>query len=295
MICSAIREMASARTVPLISAAFFEGHVQIWNLDSQRMQGEFPIRKNGLANLTMHPGGESIVSGFSAKRGSIIAYATPDGAMVWRRDKIEEGGCPSFDRSGLRVSFSRSRRKSVERVDARSGVTVELLEHTGRYIDGPDDYALLASSSKPSYVIVRRDDKVSVPKLTFALLDATFGSTSVCLTESGGPVRCIDCPTGTERWRYTPPDDSHVLRLHYNRLDSFFYGIVWHYEKGQFRYLARFEAETGKAIRVCDLNSWAEVFSEATQQLITSGGEIISLSSGDVVGKLAFPCIEYPD
>jgi len=295
MIGSAIRELSAARTVSLISAAFYEGHVQIWNLDSQRMEGEFPIRKNGSKNLTMHPDGEFIVAGFSAKRGSVIAYATPDGAIMWRRDKIEEGGFLSSDRSGLRVSFCRGRRESVERVDARSGVTVELLENTGRYVDGPNGSALLASSSGPNYLIVQRDDKVSVPKLTFALLDAAFSPATVCITESGGPVRCVDCLTGTELWRHTSPDGSHALRLHYNCVDGFFYGVVWHYDRGQFRYLARFDAETGQASIVRSLNSWAEVFSEAAQQLVTSSGEIISLSSGEKVGELAFPLKEYPD
>src|ERR1041385_2412477 len=105
MISSAIREMAAARTVPLISAAFYEGHVQIWDLDSQRMRGEFPIRfRNGSWSLTMHPDGEFIVAGLSAKRGSVIAYTTPNGAIMWRRDGIEEGCCLRFDRSGHRVS-----------------------------------------------------------------------------------------------------------------------------------------------------------------------------------------------
>jgi hypothetical protein len=295
MIGSAIREMSAARTVPLISAAFFEGHVQIWNLDSQRMEGEFPVRKNGSMNLTMHPDGEFIVAGFSAKRGSVMAHATPDGAIMWRRDKIEEGGFLRFDRSGLRVSFPRGRRESVERLDARSGVTVELLEHTGRYVDGPNDYALLASSSGPNYLVVRRDDKVSVPKLTFAILDAAFSSATVCITESGGPVRCVDCVTGAELWRYTPPDGSHALRLHYNCVDGFFFGVVWHYDRGQFRYLVRFDAETGQAIIVCSLDSWEEVFYEAAQQVVTSSGGIINLSSGEMVGELAFPLKEYPD
>jgi hypothetical protein len=174
-------------------------------------------------------------------------------------------------------------------------VTVELLENTGRYVDGPDDYALLAPSSGPNYLVVQRDHKVPVPKLTFAPLDAAFGPASVCITESGGPVRCVGCPTGAEIWRYTPPDGTHALRLHYNCVDGFFYGVVWHYERGQFRYLVKLDAETGQTSVVCSLESWAEVFSEATQQLVTSSGRIINLSSGEAVGELSFPRKEYPD
>lgn len=216
MMGSAIREMAAARSAPLIAAAFYEAHAQIWDLDCQRMQAEFPIRfRTGSASLTMHPDGEFIVAGLSAKRGSVTAYTT-NGATMWRRDEIEEGGFLSFDRSGRRVSFTRGGRESVERVDARSGVTVEILEHIDRYVDGPDDYVLLSSSPGPNYLIAQHEHKVSVPKLTFGLLDAAFSPSTVCITESGGPVRCVGSLTGAELWRYTPPNGSHVLNLHYN-------------------------------------------------------------------------------
>ena len=96
MIGSAIREFAAARKVPLIAAAFFEGHVQIWDIASRRMQGEFPIRfQAGSGSLAMHPDGTSIITGLSRKHGSIAAHATPAGAVLWRRDNVEE--CGAFD------------------------------------------------------------------------------------------------------------------------------------------------------------------------------------------------------
>jgi hypothetical protein len=44
-----------------------------------------------------------------------------------------------------------------------------------------------------------------VPRLTFAMLDAAFNRDTLCLTEATGPVRCLDCDTASERWRYQPP------------------------------------------------------------------------------------------
>lgn len=170
-----------------------------------------------------------------------------------------------------------------------------MLEHIGRYVEGPDDYVLLSSSPGPNYLIAQHEHKVSVPKLTFGFLDAAFSPSTVCITESGGPVRCVDSLTGAELWRYTPPNGSHALNLHYNNRDGFFYGVIWHYDKGEFRYLARFDAETGQTSHVRNLNSWAEVFSEASQQLVTSVGEIIDLASGKMIGELTFPLKEYPD
>jgi len=107
---SAIREFAAARTVPLIAAAFFEGQVQIWDLGSRRMQGEFPIRfQAGSRSLVMHPHGTSIIAGLSRKRGSIASHATPAGTAFWHRNNVEECGFFDFDPGGDVVSFSRGR------------------------------------------------------------------------------------------------------------------------------------------------------------------------------------------
>ena len=297
MIGSAIREFAAARRVPLIAAAFFQGHVQIWDVAAHRMQGEFPISfQAGSGSLVMHPDGTSIIAGLSRRRGSIASHATPLGAVLWSRDSVEECSFFDFDSSGNVVSFSLGRRSMVERADAHSGTTVHVLQDTGRYFAGrKDDQALLTGRSRRDYLIIQGDNKVSIPKLTFAILGVAFSPRTACITESGGPVRCVECESGKELWRHTPPNDSHILDLHYNALDGFFYGVVWHYQRGEFRYLVRFDSETGQSIRVRDLNSWVEVFIEATEQLITSSGEIIDLASGKAVGELCFPKKEYPD
>jgi hypothetical protein len=177
----------------------------------------------------------------------------------------------------------------VEIVDACSGATVRMLERTGQYFVGPNNRELLISSSDSSYFIIQESHKVSIPKLTFALLDAAFSPDTVCITESTGPVRCIDCVSGAELWSHAPPADSHALRLHYNDRDGAFYGVVWHYQRGEFHYLVRFDARTGQTTRLCDLNEGVETFSAATQQLVSSTGEVFDLSTGDVVGELAFP------
>jgi hypothetical protein len=242
----------------------------------------------------MHPDGTFIVAGLSARRGSITAHAIPTGTVSWRRDKVAECGFFDLDRSGSVLSFARGR-TTIERADAHSGATIDVLPQTCRYLSGPAHYTLLDDPSQSTYVIAQREHTVSVPKLSFALLGAAFSSRTACITESGGPVRCVDCTTGAELWRYTPPTDSHILDLHYNALDRFFYGVLWHYERGEFRFLVRFDSGTGKATRVRDLDSWVEVFSEATQQLVTSSGEVIELSSGELLGKLGFPQKEYPD
>ncbi len=291
---SAIRQLAAARTVPLICAAFDESIAQIWDVGAQQKIGEFSARfVFGANNLAMHPEGEFVVTGISARNGSIASYKLPNGESMWLRDRMSYPADLRFGQSGQCVSFTLKGRR-VERVDPRTGVTVEVLQNTRDYMESSNEYALAAPLSGSNYLL-RTEHEIPIPKLTFAILDVAFGADSLCITESGGPVRCIDYLTGTEHWRYTPPDGSHALSLYYNRRDGFFYGVVWHYEKGHFRYLVRFDPETGQTNRIHSLNSWEEAFSESTQQLVTSSGELVDLSSGEIVGELAFPRKEYPD
>jgi hypothetical protein len=294
MIGSAIRELSAARTVPLICAGFVESTVQIWDLLTQEKTGEFAARFDfGSRSFAMHPAGESIVTGISARNGDVACYKVPGGELIWLRNRIRYSGQIRFSQSGKHVLFTVDNRR-IERVDALTGRTTEVLKDTVHYIEGPNGYALTVPRSASTYLL-RSEHEIPIPQLTFAVLDVAFGADRLCITESGGPARCLGYLTGAEHWRYTPAEGSHVLKLHYNRLDGFFYGVVWHYEKGQFRYLARFDPETGQPIRLRSLSSWEEVFSEATQQCVTSSGEIIDLSSGEIAGELAFPLKEYPD
>jgi hypothetical protein len=77
-------------------------------------------------------------------------------------------------------------------------------------------------------------------------------------------------------------------------MDAFF-GVLANTEHRPFRTLIRLETTSGEYQRICDFDSWAEVFLLATDQLVTSAGEIRNLSDGEIVGRLSFPQREYPD
>ena len=70
------------------------------------------------------------------------------------------------------------------------------------------DVMLLETRSR-GYVIRGAKDS-RLPNLSFALLDAAFGPDRLCLSEAGGPVRCVDCRSGSEIWRYVPPKETHT-------------------------------------------------------------------------------------
>ena len=299
MMRSAIRQLAAARNVALVSAAFDETTVQLWDIARRQQIGEFQARfAFGANNLALHPDGGRIATGISSGRGTIASYEGPDGVMVWQRGRISYPARLRFSPSGHHISCTIDNRK-VELIDAKTGVTNVVHDGVRNYFEGDFGQRLIVPTSGAGYVL-RADAELSenefrIDKLTFAPLDAAFGPDRLYLTESGGPVRCIDCLTGEERWRFDPPPESHILRLHYSPEDDFTYGVLWHYEKGLFRYLLRFDRVDGCATQMCTLDSSEEAFVAVSHQLITSSGNIIDLSNGQTVGSLPFPQKEYPD
>jgi len=299
MIGSAIRQLAAAREVALLSAAFDEAIVQIWDLARQTQIGEFRTQfAFGGCNLAFEPKGTYVVAGNSAKNGTIAAYEVLSGKEAWKRNGIRYPTHLRFGPSGHQISCTIDNRV-VELLDTKTGSTNRVLKGVRRYFEGQSGQTLAVPSSSSAYLLrtgaTAPVAEFQIERLTFAVLDAAFGPDCLYLTESTGPLRCIDCATGSERWRFNPPAGSHVLRLHYNADDQMTYGVLWHYEKGAFRYLVRFDPRTGEMEHISALSSWEEEFIASDHRLVTSSGEIVDLRSGDIVGSLSFPKREYPD
>jgi hypothetical protein len=211
----------------------------------------------------------------------------PSGRALWTRKGIPYPASLRFSNHGDCVSWKLDNRQA-QLADALTGQIVETYQDRKQQFDGPNGHALIVPLSGAKYLI-GGPKYTSIPRLTFAILDVAFGTDTLCVTESGGPVRCVDGTSGIEKWRYEPPEGSHVLKLYFDDIAECCYGVLWHYEKGQFRHLIRLNAKTGRATHLRDLTSFAEAFAPATRQLVTSAGELIDLSNGQLVGKLEFP------
>jgi WD40 repeat protein len=296
MIASAIRELSASKNPTWIAAAFFERTIQIWDVKSLKRISEFPtVFCSGARNLAFAPSAEMLVAGFSADHGKVAAYEVPNGAVLWERKLIYPSSL-RFHPSGESIWCTGNRGSSL-RLNVHTGATVEVIDGISQHIEGPygDVLNVPARNVNAPFRLIAKGRNFEIEKLSFALLDARFSPDSVCLAEADGPVRCIKCTDGNQRWRFDPGADSHVLVLHYSpRIDAFF-GVLRHLVDDGSRQLVRFDARSGVCKRICDLDSWEEVFLEAVDQLVTSAGEIRDLANGALVGRLAFPVRKYPD
>ena len=193
----------------------------------------------------------------------------------------------------LRARDGRSHR-SAARISTVDGRVVEVIKGTEQYLDGGKGRVLVVPSGEAPYLLRDGSRESKVERLTFALMDTAFGADSICLTESTGPVRCVDYETGNVRWRFDPEPGSHVLALYYSEKAAVYYGTWRHYERHLYCRLLRFSPVTGGREVVCELGS-PEVAFSAADQLVTSAGDVIDLATGRTVSKLDFPQKEYPD
>jgi WD40 repeat protein len=298
MLASAIRELAASKKPERVAAAYFEKNIQIWDVNSQTRVHEFPtVFCSGANCLALAPDAGTIAAGFSTTSGRVAAYDVQTGTQLWEQKVIYPRRL-RFSPSGESILCT-SDNRSIVRFDVHTGSTLEVIEGIEQYIEGPYGAVLVvpAKEGKEPFRLSSSDQNFSISRLGFALSDAKFSPRSVCLTEAKGAVRCISCLDGRLEWAFDPGVDSLVLRLHYSSGTDAFWGILQELNKKGpgSRHLVKFDATTGTHEQVCGLESWAEVFLDGADLLVTSAGQIVGLSNGVQVGRLAFPQREYPD
>jgi hypothetical protein len=291
---SAIRTIRTARNAPIAATAFFERTVQIWDWKTgDRLSELDTVFYFGGYRLTVSPAGETCIAANWKKgqRGGVACYETRSGRKIWHRTDLRQV-------QGLRFSSQDDAvwcifgDRPVQRLDAKTGSTVETLRTIQDVVDSPFSAHRL-QLRRTGFQIVG-SESVSVPRLTPAMLAAAFSPDSLCLSEACGPVRCLEVESGRERWRYLPPAGHHVLAVS-SQGDQSFCCVQWGYSRGGRPTLIRLAYDTGKCTEVCSLDSWGDACCFGADVVITSSGDVVSLSKESIIRRLAFPKREYPD
>ena len=302
MLDSAIRTLIAAGRAPIIAAALVQRTVQIWDWKLGERISEFDtVYEHGGHRLTLSPTGDSCVAASwkKGKHGGVACYETQSGNTIWHRSDIPRVQGLRFSVAGDAV-WCRIEGGPVQRLDARTGATLAALRAVQDIVESPSsDHRLEVHAAG---FVIRGIRDLRIPRLTFALLDAAFSLDGLCLSEAAdylnntpGSVRCIECDTGDERWRYEPTDGSHVLRVSYSHADNCFYGVQRDCERGGPVILVRISEASGASTEVCRLNSFPDGCCFASAVIVTSAGVVVSLSEGRALKQLAFPQREYPD
>jgi WD40 repeat protein len=288
--------MATSNRSSRVAAALFERQVQIWDAKKAKCVNEFEtVFSFGGTRLTLDPLGERCIAAAwkAGEHGGVACYETNTGKLIWHRQDLRQTQRVRLSSDGETVRCVPDS-GSTKLLEVASGKTIDALAGLKDIFDSEYSADLLLEKRKGHHIL-RKEKAVQIPRLTFAILDVTFSPQSLAISESGGPVRCINSSTGIELWRHSPGRHIHFLKLWYREMDRSFYGMQWEFQKGSFRSLVRLDANTGEPKVVCQLDSWEEVHCPKLDCIVTSGGAVLNLSDGKLLSRLKFPETDYPD
>jgi outer membrane protein assembly factor BamB len=286
-----IRHFASSWSGSVIAAAEFERTVHVWDVAAERHVTTFPtIMDFGGTRLAITPDGKACIAAAYYVEG-IAGYAASDGTEVWRRKDLKKTQRLRVSLDGRRV-FACFENRSCQVLNRETGKTIKTWAGVRAVWESPYQPVMLLE--KRTLVLQSPEDQkiAKIPAETFAVLCVAFGPGLVCVSESGGPLRCLDTETGEERWRFHEKEQ-HFLKLAYAEQVQAFVGVCWPYERGGSFRLLRFEPQSGEASVVTDLGKAAEFeFCLRGTRLLLSDGSVMDSATGRREGILAFPVSE---
>jgi len=278
------------------AAGEFASTVSVWDLRTRTRVSEFETTLDyGGNRLAINPRGD-ICAIASYEFGGLACYASETGKVINVREGLEELQYVSFSPDGRRLYCCSDCGPCVV-LDADTRAVLSKYSSFNRIFCSR--FCDLELRCKPrgkrmEICKVLEGTVTSFEGTTFALLHAEFGPDRVCISESAGPVRCMDSQHGREIWRYEPPKGSHALALAYCQENGHFHGVEWPYFSGGPKTLLQFNYETGKPLPIAKLGepSAVVVFCSQGSALLTSDGDLISVVNGVSERAFAFPDLE---
>jgi WD40 repeat protein len=264
----------------------FEERVEIWDLETaERVNGFSTVLEFGGQRLGLDASGNTCLAG-AYHRFGVVAYDVADGTSRWSRADIKR--VQYIARSGDgRHAFVGVEGGSAEVVDLRDGKTVERLRGVRRVFENATGTARLVERNSP-IVETSSGRSFRVRRSTFAILDVAFGPASVCVSEAGGPTRCLDLDTGRELWRHQPAKGVHILSVVFSPSSKDFLAVSFAFERMAEHTLVRLEP-SGRATRLATLGRPAVAeFCLSGDALILSDGRLFDASTGNFLRLIPF-------
>lgn len=202
-------------------------------------------------------------------------YSCTKGTLLWQRKDLKKIQRVSLSRDGTAAYCGREGTSLVE-VDLSTGKTIRTRRGVHALFDGAFEDVQLLDAARPQLLKSDGSRLYFVDRITFAFLDVTFAPGVVVVSESGGPVRCIDIASGNERWRYTPVSGAHVLRLAHASGRSCMVGVEWPYAKGGAKTLVQWSMADGAVLS-------RRILGQPADCCFGLEGKVIVLSDGSIL------------
>ncbi len=210
----------------------------------------------------------------------LALYSCNTGRELWRRRNIKKVQRIALSGDGLAAYCGREG-APLAVVDLRTGETIRVVRGAQALHDSRYDGVQFLDGTRPQVLESAGRRRFFVDRTTFAFLHVTFAPGLLAVSESGGPVRCLDIASGHERWRYQPTTGRHVLRLGYREAEPSLLGVEWSFEKGGAKRFLRWSLDSGALIGSRDIGEPVDCcFALAGEVIATTRGEVLDVATG---------------
>lgn len=300
---TAIHQFASSHSGSILLAGESENTVHVWDLSTLKkvhsFKSIFDAGSRGSRFTISHDGTQCVAGAYGGTQG-IAAYCPANGSLIWQRKELKRVQWLRIAQDGRRV-YCGFDEKPMHILDLKTGQNLEKLPGIKRLWESPYEELLLVDTQ---YLAEERDLTLQtssreeivarIPRAKPAVLDVAFSPGAVCISEVGGPIRCVDTHSGKERWRHTIPGQ-HSLSVTYSDSSHDFLAINFPYQDGGSFLLTRFNSTSGEPTAVVDLEcKHAAEFCQNGSRVITSDGPILDSQTGKRVATLDFPKNDAP-
>jgi outer membrane protein assembly factor BamB len=283
-----IRHLATSFSGSVVAAGEFERTVHVWDLAATRHLATFDtVLSFGGKRLAITGDGECCIAAAYHVEG-VAAYSASTGAEVWHRKDLKKAQTIRFGHDDRRV-YCCFDKNSCHVLSRETGKTIKTWPGVRDVWESP--YEPLMLVEKGTLVLRTPDEKkvTTIARETFAVLRIAFAPGVVCISESTGPLRCLDTKTGEEAWRYAQKGQ-HFLQLAYAEEARCFVGVCWPYERGGQHRLLRFGPESGQVSEVSELGQSGDfAFCQRGSCLLSSDGLVIDSVTARRLLGLRFP------
>lgn len=217
----------------------------------------------------------------------VALYSADNGVELWRRRDITRVQTIELSCDGT-LAYCGREADSLTILDVQTGSTLHTLRGARRYLESPYDHVRFIDGKTPK--VLADQTSVSVPRSSFAFLSAEFGPGILVVSEAGGVVRCVDVVSGVERWKYTPPTDSHVLTLGYRQEPTAFMGVEWDFVRGSRKRLVTLSPSDGRLMSRVEFGEitdpLAVCFAMSGRLAVLANGNVLDTRSCMTIGNL---------
>lgn len=263
--------------------AFFDSGddpVEIWTIDTHQMVAKVQtILDAGGSRLAMSREGR-VVAGAYRRHGAAL-YEPGSSTCLWQQRSVTKVQQVKFEASGVRV-WCVSEQGPAQRLEIEKGSVVQELRgarwiclHHGRDVG--------VSFDGRKYRLMDEQAAVLMTSLEAPPLAGAFADTAFCVSEVGGPLRCVELSTRSEVNRVMPRRGCHWTGIGFIESAQALALIRYPFEVSGSLALELFDLNSGQIHEVSQLPSLKYVFCDRGALLLGSHGDLRRTSDGELI------------